>query len=144
MANVNNAFTAFDTFTASARKAGSEMCAALKAAGFDTYEAVFEVATQWAANRTGCPMVKAERGDKIVLDKAHAKYEAAKTARRRVCDMFNAPAKTVKQSGHAATPVVTRGQKQAAMAFLAEFEGDTLAAQIKAAERVLRALKAQA
>lgn len=140
MANVNTAFTAFDTFTASARKAGSDMCAALKAAGYTTYESVFEVATLWAAKRAGCPMVKAERGDKMVMDRNHATYEAARKARTRVCDMFKAPVRAERPSGHAAKPVVTRAQRAAATAFLAEFGGDTLEAQIKAAVAALRAL----
>lgn len=140
MSNINNAFAALNTFATATDNNRRALCAALKAAGYATYESVFEVATYWAAKRTGCPLAKAERGDKIVLDKASPKYEAAKTARRRVCEAFQKPERVTKQSGHAATPVVTRAQKAAATAFLAEFEGETLAEQIKAAQRVLRAL----
>lgn len=140
MANISTAFAAFNTFAAATDNNRATLCAALKAAGYLTYESVFEVATQWAAKRTGCPLVQAERGDKIVLDKASPKYEAAKTARRRVCEAFQKPERAVKSSGHAAKPVVTRAQRAAATAFLATFEGDTLDAQIKAAVAALRAL----
>ena len=140
MSNINTAFAAFNTFATATDNNRRALCAALKAAGYATYESVFEVATQWAAKRTGCPLVQAERGDKVVLDKASPKYEAAKTARRRVCEAFQKPERAVKQSGHAAKPVVTKAQKQAATAFLAEFEGETLAQQIKAATALLRSL----
>lgn len=140
MSNINNAFTAFNAYATAIDSSRAKLCASLKAAGYLTYESVFEVATQWAAKRTGCPLVQAERGDKVVLDKASPKYEAAKTARRRVCEAFQKPERAVKQSGHAAKPVVTKAQKQAATAFLAEFEGETLAQQIKAATALLRSL----
>jgi hypothetical protein len=139
MANINTAFTAFNTFAMATDNNRATLCAALKAAGYSTYEAVFEVATAWAAKRMGCPMIQAERGDKVVLDKASPKYEAAKTARRRVCDAFQKPERA-QTSGHAAKPVVTRAQRAAATAFLSEFGGDTLDAQIKAAVAALRAL----
>ena len=140
MTNVNNAFTAFNAYATAIDSSRTKLCAALKSAGYATYESVFEVATQWASKRTGCPLVKAERGDKVVLDKNHKAYEAAKTSRRRVCEAFEQPERKAKQSGHAAKPVVTRAQKQAATAFLAQFQGDTLATQIKAATAVLRAM----
>jgi hypothetical protein len=142
MTNVNNAFNAFNAYATAIDTSRVKLCAALKSAGYATYESVFEVATQWASKRTGCPLVQAERGDKVVLDKNHKGYEAAKTARRRVCEVFEQPERKVKQSGHAAKPVVTRAQKAAATAFLAEFEGDTLAQQIKAATALLRSLAA--
>lgn len=140
MANINTAFTAFDTFAHASHTNAATLVQAIKAAGYTTYAEVFEVATAWASKRSGCKLIAAERGEKLVLDKASPKYEAAKTARRRVCAVFTNPERAMKSSGHAAKPVVTRAQRAAATAFLATFEGDTLDAQIKAAVAALRAL----
>jgi len=144
MTNVNTAsvFASFDRFAATTQQARADLCAALKAQGLTTYEAVRPLAIEWAGLRCKCALVegKGKAVGSKVLDRTHRNYEAARKAAQRLMAVFTPP--TAKVS-HATEPVsLTRAQKQAATAFLAQFQGDTLDAQIKAAVRALRALQA--
>ncbi len=133
-------FNAFDVFASSLDNSRAALCAALRAEGLTTREAVQPYAVEWAAKRTGCALVEGKRvaAGRLVLDRAHAKYEAAKTAARRVMEAFEAP--IVERSAHKPAVRVSRAQRDALMAALAEFDGDTLEAQVRAAVKALRAL----
>lgn len=138
--NTASVFAAFDRYAASVDNSRATLCAALKAQGLATREDVQPYAVEWAAKRTGCALVEGKRkaSGRVVLDRTHAKYEAAKTAARRVMEAFEAP--VVQRSAHKPAVQVSRAQRAALMAALAEFEGDTLEAQIRAAVKALRAL----
>lgn len=133
-------FAAFDAYASAIDSSRAALCAALKAQGLTTREAVQPHAIAWAAKKTGCALVEGQRkaAGKVVLDRTHARYEAAKTAARRVMEAFEAP--VVQRSTHKPAVAVTRAQRDALMAALAEFDGDTLEAQIRAAVKALRAM----
>lgn len=139
--NTAAVFTAFDTFASAIDTSRAKLCKTLKAQGLTTREDVQPYALRWAGLRSGCPLVEGKRkaAGRVVLDRAHVKYEAAKSAARRVMEAFEAP--IVERNTH--KPVVqqvSRAQRAAALAFCAEFEGDNLEAQVRAAIKALRAL----
>ena len=138
--NTASVFAAFDRYAASVDNSRAALCAALKAEGLTTREAVQPHAIAWAAQRNGCPLVEGKRkaAGRVVLDRTHAKYEAAKKTAQRIMDAFAAP--IVERSAHKPAVQVSRAQRAALMAALAEFDGDTLEAQIRAAIKALRAL----
>lgn len=139
--NTASVFAAFDRYGKALDTSRKELCAALKAAGLMTREAVQPYALQWAAERNGCPLVEGKRkaSGRVVLDRTHHAYEAARKTAQRVMDAFEAPERTV--SAHKpAVQQVSRAQRAAALAFCAEFDGETLEAQIRAAVKALRAL----
>lgn len=136
------AFNALNAFGLTVKGAAEKLRAAFEVLGIVTVEQTFEVVTAWAAKRSGCPLVQSQRGSKIVLDSKHAAYEAAKTARRRVMDVFD-PAekaeKTGKASGHQAVKI-TPTLRKAALSFSRQFDGKDEKAQIRAAIAALRSL----
>lgn len=138
--NTVSVFRAFDAYASAVDSSRATLCAALRAEGLITREAVQPHAIAWAAQRTGCALVDGQRkaAGKVVLDRTHARYEAAKTAARRVMEAFEAP--VVQRSAHKPAVSVTRVQRAALMAALAEFDGDTLEAQVRAAIKALRAM----
>lgn len=133
-------FTAFDTFASALDNSRAELCKALKAEGLTTREAVQPYAIEWAAKKNGCALKDGARcaAGKVVLDRSHPKYEAAKSSARRVMEAFTAP--IVERSAHKPAVQVSRAQRAALMAALAEFDGDSLEAQVRAAVKALRAL----
>ena len=133
-------FNAFDTFASALDNSRAELCKALKAEGLTTREAVQPYAIAWAAKKNGCALKDGARcaSGKVVLDRKHARYEAAKSSARRVMEAFEAP--EVQRSAHKPDVAVTRAQRAAALVFCAEFEGDSLEAQVRAAIKALRAL----
>lgn len=146
MASINTAslFAAFDRFAASHVSAAEQLCAALREQGIKTREAAQPHVSAWAAQRTGCALVEGQKSAKgrVVLDRTHKSYEAAKKAAQRLLDAISdKPAKQPRASAHKVV-TVTRAQRAAAMAFLAEFDGDSLEAQIRAARAALQALVA--
>ena len=133
-------FAAFDTFASALDNSRAELCKALKAEGLTTREAVQPYATAWAAKKNGCALKDGARcaAGKVVLDRNHPKYEAAKSSARRVMEAFEAP--IVERSAHKPAVQLSRAQRAVALAFCAEFEGDSLEAQVRAAIKALRAL----
>lgn len=138
--NTTAIYAAFDAYASAVDNSRAALCAALRAEGLTTREAVQPHAVAWAAKKTGCALVEGKRvaAGKVVLDRTHTKYEAAKTAARRVMEAFAAP--IIERSAHKPAVQVSRAQRAALMAALAEFDGDTLEAQIRAAVKALRAL----
>ncbi len=138
--NTVSVFAAFDRFAASIDNSRAKLCAALKAEGLTTREAVQPYALEWAAKRNGCALVEGKRkaAGRIVLDRTHPAYEAARKSAQRLMDAFEAPERVV--SAHKPAVQVSRAQRAALMAALAEFDGDTLEAQIRAAVKALRSL----
>lgn len=138
--NTVSVFRAFDAYASAVDNSRAALCAALKAEGLTTREAVQPYAVEWAAKKNGCALKDGERkaAGKVVLDRTHPKYEAAKKTAQRIMDAFEAP--VVQRSAHKPAVAVTRAQRAALMAALAEFDGDTLEAQIRAAVKALRAL----
>lgn len=138
--NTASVFAAFDAFASAVDNSRVALCKALRAEGLTTREAVQPYALEWAAQKNGCALVEGKRcgAGKVVLDRKHPKYEAAKSSARRVMEAFAAPER--KASAHKPAVQVPRAQRAAALAFCAEFEGDSLEAQVRAAVKALRAL----
>lgn len=139
--NTASVFAAFDRYAAALNNSRATLCAALKAEGLTTREAVQPYAIEWAAKRSGCPLVEGKRkaAGRVVLDRTHHAYEAARKAAQRLMDAFEAPERKV--SAHKpAVQQVSRAQRAALMAALAEFDGETLEAQVRAAIKALRSL----
>ena len=147
MANAVNTsiiFAAFDAWAKAQVGAASALCAALKGQGITTREEAQPHAIAWAAKNNRCPLVEGQKAAKgrAVLDRNHPNYEAAKKAAQRLLDAISdKPAKQPSASAHKVV-TVTRAQRAAAMAFLAEFDGESLEAQIRAARAALQALVA--
>ena len=106
------------------------LVAAFKAAGVRTYEAAQPLVVAWASKTTGCPVVvgKGKAKGRDVLENGTRHYEAARKAYQRAMAAFAPPVKA-KPPVHKKEPVsVSRAQKAAIKAMLAEFGGDTKAA----------------
>lgn len=138
--NTASVFAAFDRYAAAIDNSRATLCAALKAEGLTTREAVQPYAIEWAAKKNGCPLVEGKRkaAGRVVLDRTHPAYEAARKSAQRLMDAFEAPVRTV--SAHKPAVAVSRVQRAALMAALAEFDGETLEDQIRAAIKALRSL----
>ena len=127
--NTTAVFAALDTYAASQDQARVSLVAAFKAAGIKTYEQAMPLVTEWAATRTKCPLIEGKGKGKgtMVLDREAPTYEAAKKARYRALEAFKPPVDS--KPAHKAEPVVvSRAQRAAIKAMLAEFGGDTKAA----------------
>lgn len=138
--NTVSVFAAFDAYASAVDNSRAELCKALKAEGLTTRESVQPYAVEWAAKKNGCALKDGARcaAGKVVLDRKHPKYEAAKTAARRVMEAFESP--VVERSAHKPAVQLSRAQRAAALVFCAEFKGDSLEAQVRAAVKALRAL----
>lgn len=139
--NTAKAFNALNTFGTTVKGAAEKLRSQFEQLGIDTVEQTFEIVTAWAAKRSGCPLVAGKRGKAAVLDSSHPAYEAAKTARRRVMDVFEPKERkeSAKPSGHK-VPVVTPELRKQTLAYLEQFDGKDRAAKIREAIRVLRSL----
>ena len=94
-------------------------------------------ATVYVAEQSGVNPHPSQRGETLVFKKDSAEYNRVKY----LVDV----ATGAREARKAAKPVASKGRvtkqaREAAMLFLAEFEGATLADQIKAAVAVLKAL----
>jgi len=138
--NVNKAkaFAAFNNFADSRVK----LIADLRDAGY-TVETARPVCIEWACSKTGCTFSVNENTGRVTLDSAHKKYETTKTIVRDMMNMVEGTTRRKKVSVSAKRePVkVTKAHKAIALDFLGHFEGDTLDEQIKAAIKLLQALK---
>lgn len=140
--NTAKAFNALNTFGTTVKGAAEKLRGDFEKLGITTVEATFEIVTAWAAKRSGCPLVDKTRGKGQTLDRNHAAYEAAKTARRRVMDVFDPKEradKSDKPSGHN-VPVVTPALRKQTLAYIEQFDGKDRAAKIREAIKVLRSL----
>ena len=96
-------------------------------------------ATVYVAEQSGVTPNPSQRGDTLVFKKDSREYNRVKY----ICDVASGARVTYtkgKGSAPASKGRVTKQAREAAMLFLAEFEGATLADQIKAAVAVLKAL----
>lgn len=89
----------------------------------------------WASKKYGAKIIKGQRGDKL------PRNSDAERAFYRVLNVCFPERVATKAKSNKAKPVkFTRAQQSAAKLFLAEFEGKTLADQIKAARAMLQAM----
>lgn len=123
---INSAFTTFikadDKAKAAALAAKAALVAALAAHGITTREAAYPLATEWAAKAYNAGDLKdGERKAKgtKVLDSTNANYEAARGARTRVLNVFEAEKAAEKgESAPTVTPA-TEAEKALFAAFVA-------------------------
>jgi len=123
--NTVAAFSALDAYAASLDTSRTTLCAALIKAGITTREEAMPVVTEWAAKRTGCPLVEGQRIAKgtMVLDSTHATYEAAKKARYRAMEAFCPAEKSADKAESAPTvEKATKAEKEAHKALRAARE----------------------
>ena len=88
--NTAKAFTLLDTFVTKCGSARAELIDGLRAAGFDTVEACRPIVIQWASVKCGAGMegFTTSKSGKVMLNSAHARYEAIKTTVRDVMLML--------------------------------------------------------
>lgn len=105
--NTTAAFVALDKFAGTMDGARVTLVKALGKAGITTLEEARPVAMQWVAARTKCPMVSGsgKATGRMVLNKNHANYEAAKKSLQRVMEAFAPKVKTGKPTANKADAV---------------------------------------
>ena len=113
--NTTAAYVALDTFAGKIDGARAALVKALGKAGIATLEDARPVAMQWVSARNKCPMVSGagKATGRMVLNKSHANYEAAKKSLQRVMDAFAPKAKSGTSTANKSDPIkllVTRYQ----------------------------------
>lgn len=109
-ANKQQAFLALDAFA----KANTTLCEAMIAAGFPTVEDARPVVVEWAAARSGCPLVKSEHHlskTPMVLDKTHASFEAARKAVFRAMQALQGEGKQVSRKSEPKPTIAAKTAK---------------------------------
>ena len=105
--NTTAAFIALDKFAGTMDGARVTLVKALGKAGITTLEDARPVAMQWVSARTKCPIVSGsgKATGRMLLNKNHANYEAAKKSLQRVMEAFAPKAKTGKPTANKADAV---------------------------------------
>lgn len=109
-ANKQQAFLALDAFAQS----NVSLCEAMIKAGFPTVEDSRVVVIEWAAARSGCPLVKSEHHlskTPMILDKTHAAFEAARKAVFRAMQALQGEAKPVSRKSEPKPTIAARTAK---------------------------------
>jgi hypothetical protein len=93
--NKQSLFRAFDAYAVGSQNLVETLRKAAVEAGFKTLEDCKPVVTEWASKKYGVPLVESKsprnKGE-MVLDRAAAKYEAAKKAAQRLMDALGGDA----------------------------------------------------
>jgi len=93
--NKQSLFRAFDAYAVGSQNLVETLRKAAVKAGFKTLEDCKPVVTEWASKKYGVPLVESKsprnKGE-MVLDRAAAKYEAAKKAAQRLMDALGGDA----------------------------------------------------
>jgi hypothetical protein len=98
----NKFIAALNKFADTTNNATQTLREAALAAGFDTWEAAAPIVMQWASQRYGVGLVESQsprnKGE-LVLDRAAARFEAAKTAVRYVREALTGDADASGKAG---------------------------------------------
>lgn len=137
-----NAINAYGKFLQSGMTYGEAMRAAAKELGDTPCITFLEALAKVHAAKYGCNYTWNKSGTAVFYtgdeSTRESRHGAAFQSWRRNVMVWFTPAKEAKPASKTRIDKATR---EAAMQFLAQFEGDTLAKQIKAAQAVLNALR---